>query len=126
MSERFLIPAIRLKRDSDSNNYYYDSNDLKRLKDSHQGIIDHYSKLFEGDKPMMKDLPRYGYYMKLHSAAGNIAIKLGHMYALAIYDDLNEELYDMMVIRCVESILHLGKLFNDIQMIRERTTDRYQ
>ena len=72
MAERFLIPAIKLKRDHESTNYYYDLVDFNKLINAHETIIDHYAKLFEGDKPMMIDLPRYNYYMKLHSVAGNL------------------------------------------------------
>ena len=54
------------------------------------------------------------------------SIRLASIYANSVQDERNEKLYEMMAIRCVESLLYLGKLFNDIQMLKERTSDRYK
>ena len=125
MSNKIKIPAIKLIPHN-KKSYYYLSSDLQKLKSAYQSIINHYTNMCENENQRIVELPQYNYYMKTHSVAADIAYRLGSIYACGLEETDAEMVYDLMATKCIKAILYLNKNYNDIRLLKERTSKKYE
>ena len=125
MCERIKIPAIKSVPHNKTSCYYL-PRDLQRLGSAFKSIIDHFAKMCENENQKIVELPKCDYYVKTHSVAADIAHRLGSIYANSLEGDDAEAIYYLMASDCVKAILYLNKIYNDLRMLKERTSEKYE